>query len=152
MSILTIHRNDSKLLLRCQHPPPGPIDIPSLEWASNSNAAETDDTLLDAIIPWDRVDDFLTGEKTRGSCHLSISKRLTNDHLDAPKLLSFQQSVVYHCESGPEDLRLHTKDYNNFVAAKAGEGISPMLSVPGRTLHVSLITDIVASHGQSSPH
>jgi hypothetical protein len=140
MSLLAIHKNNSKLLLRCQYPPPGPIDILRLEWASTSSAAETNDTLLDAIIPYDRFDDFLTGEKARGRCHFSISRRQTNEHLDAPKLLSFKQSVDYHCEFGPEDLRLYTEDYTKHVAAKAGEGIVPVLSLPGRTLYVSLIT------------
>jgi len=82
MSLSTIHKNKSKLLLRCQSPPPGSFDISGLEWASSSNEAETETPLLDAIISYDRVDDYLAGEKAREACLMSISKTKTNDHLN----------------------------------------------------------------------
>jgi len=144
MSLLTIHKNKSKLLLRCQSPPPGSFDISSLGWASSSSGAETENTLLDAIISYDRVDDFLAGENAREACLLSISKTKTNDHLEEPKLLSFKRSVDYHCEFGPEDFRLYTEEYNTHVAAKAGEGIVPVFSLAERTLYVALKSQMLS--------
>jgi hypothetical protein len=115
--------NFARLAKRCQVPSTGPFDCESLQWACSS--VETPQSTLDAIIPLDRVDDFLVGERAIGKCVFSISKTRRNKEgsLKRPEFYSYLESTSYHCEFGPQDLTLNSAEYEAFVAKIADTGM-----------------------------
>ena len=81
-----------------QHPPAGPFSKDDLSWEPHDRRGGA---VLEAVIPSDRLDDFLAGEHSRGACAFtkcSTHKAAKGAHAD-----SLGKKQQYHCSHGPED-------------------------------------------------
>ncbi|KAK9854466.1 hypothetical protein WJX84_010979 [Apatococcus fuscideae] len=123
----------SVLELQLQTPPPGPFSFHDLKWVVISDTqtlGRKDNAVVQtyrvARISWDRRDDFLLGEGTRGTCtfYSKKSERKAPDRLAelvASKTLrkdTFIEYQVRHCNHGPEN---HTESGNVLLEKQQGQ-------------------------------
>jgi len=120
----TSSRNFRELSALSQSPVGGPFNSNSLHWFS-SDAIETPTSTCNAIIPFDRVEDFIAGENERGTCIFSKSRKVTKEDgsLKRVEKYSYLQSQDYHCEFGPNGHSVGTAAYEELQAKRKGKGM-----------------------------
>jgi len=120
---LTLPHNLGKLSQRCQNPSAGHFDINDLEWESTVDV-ETPESVVECLIPYDRVQDFIEGESARGNCFFSISFTHLREEgsLKRVQVNSYLEKRTYCCEFGPEDKSLHTPEYEEHATRRQEQG------------------------------
>ena len=111
-----------------QSPAEGPFSYTDLVWQQASKQAKKGPQnescgrldVLEARIPWHQVADFIAGENLRGCCDFFKQRTKENDPNMLTKLQanSFLESTSYHCNHGPEDLRVKGGDLVENAASK----------------------------------
>ena len=94
----------------------GRFILSHLHWEAFASGNVAENSTVDAIIPLDRLDDLIRGEKKAGLCGLIITRTRDNPP-ESLKQVSFLSSREYHCQFGPEDLREGSEAYKAFVEA-----------------------------------
>ena len=110
------------LLDRNQTPPLGLFCLSNLRWEAYKAGNVAEGSIVDAIIPHNRIDDLIKGEEKAGICGFTTIRTKTNSlgSLTCPKQSSYLSSREYNCQFGPEDLREGSEAYSAFVDGHEG--------------------------------
>ena len=88
-----------------------------LHWKVVSGGNVPKGSIVDASIPYDRIDELLKGEEKQGACGFYIRRTKSSipGSLDIPKETSILVSKELHCQFGPEDPREGSEAHRAFV-------------------------------------
>ncbi|KAM7261249.1 hypothetical protein ACFE04_026724 [Oxalis oulophora] len=100
-------RWDTILSLPVQNPPTAAFSAADLVWSKIEGWRDNIDRL--ALIPFTRVDDFLTGESANQQCptrfHVEARRKPKPNATLKPKVDGILQYILYWCSFGPDDHR-----------------------------------------------
>lgn len=100
-----ISRIAREINARRQQPKSGQITFEDLQWTSVGTTGGQ--ALVEAYIPYERVEDFIQGESKRSQSYFTQAcvKLQPFGSLRVPRDTSATRKVTYTCEYGPEDYR-----------------------------------------------